>query len=50
MLYAPCMSTIAVMRRESGGWRWPLFSLGFSTAMAFLVAVGAYQVGLALGM
>lgn len=50
MLYAPCMSTIAVMRRESGGWRWPLFSLGFSTAMAFLVAVGTYQAGLALGL
>ncbi len=50
MLYAPCMSTIAVMRRESGGWRWPIFSLGFSTALAFLVAVTAYQAGLALGL
>jgi len=50
MLYAPCMSTIAVMKRESGGWRWPIFSLGFSTGFAFMVAVAAYQIGLALGL
>ncbi|MFQ5490277.1 MAG: ferrous iron transport protein B [Phycisphaerae bacterium] len=51
MIYAPCMSTLAVIRRESGSWRWALFSTGYTTALAFVLAVGVYSLGakLALG-
>jgi ferrous iron transport protein B len=49
MLYAPCLSTMAVIKRESGKWRWALFSTAFSTTVAFVLAVLVYQVGGALG-
>jgi len=45
MLYAPCFSTLAVIRRESGRWRWALFSTVFSTTLAFVLATMVYQVG-----
>lgn len=45
MLYAPCLSTMAVIRRESGKWRWALFSTAYTTTVAFALAVLVYQVG-----
>lgn len=45
MLYAPCLVTIAVIRRESGSWKWAAFSTLYSTALAFLLAVLFYQAG-----
>jgi ferrous iron transport protein B len=50
MVYAPCMSTLAVIRRESGSWKWSLFSTAYSTTLAFVLAVLVYQVGGALGL
>jgi ferrous iron transport protein B len=43
------MSTIAVVRRESGSWRWPLFMLAYMSALAYLVTLAVYQLGSALG-
>ncbi len=48
MLYAPCFVTIAVIRRESGSWKWAAFSTIYSTALAFVLAVVVYQVGMLL--
>lgn len=31
-----CLSTIAVVKRETNGWKWPMFQLGLFTAMAYL--------------
>ncbi|NQU43729.1 ferrous iron transport protein B [bacterium] len=45
MLYAPCFVTIAVIRRESGTWRWALFSTLYSTSIAFVLATLVYQIG-----
>lgn len=44
-----CMSTIAVVRRETRSWRWPLFMFVSMTALAYLAAVLVYQVGHLLG-
>jgi len=33
-----CISTIAVVRRETGGWRWPAIQFSYMTALAFLGA------------
>ena len=46
MLYAPCLVTIAVIRRESGSWKWAAFSTLYSTTFAFVLAVIVYQVGM----
>ena len=50
MMYAPCFASMAVIRRESGSWKWALFSTAYSTGIAFVLAVVIYQSGLALGL
>ena len=44
-----CMSTIAVVRRETHSWRWPLFQVAYMTGTAWLVCLLFYQAGRALG-
>jgi len=39
-----CMSTIAVVYRETGGWKWPLLQLLYMTALAYVSAWVVYQV------
>ncbi len=39
-----CMSTLAVVRRETNSWKWPLWQLLAMTAIAYIVALGAYQI------
>jgi ferrous iron transport protein B len=40
-----CMSTFAVVRRETGTWRWPLFQLAYMNVLAYLASLVTYQVG-----
>ena len=44
-----CVSTIAVVRRETNTWRWPLFQLAYMTGMAWILAFATRHIGLALG-
>jgi len=44
-----CMSTIAIVWRETGGWQWPLFQLGYMTALAYAAAFAVFHVGRLLG-
>ncbi|MDL2313585.1 ferrous iron transport protein B [Desulfovibrio sp. OttesenSCG-928-C14] len=46
LLYAPCFVTVVMIKQESGSWKWAAFSIIFNTALAFVAAVGVYQVGL----
>jgi ferrous iron transport protein B len=39
-----CMSTLAVVRRETGHWKWPLFQFLFMTALAYLCAWAVYRI------
>lgn len=50
MLYAPCLATVTCIIRESGAWKWGLFSMAFNTTAAFIIAVLIYQAGLRLGL
>lgn len=43
MFYAPCFVTVVAMARESS-WKWAAFSTTFNTAVAFVLAVGVYQL------
>ena len=45
LLYFPCVATVAAIRNESGSWRWALFAAFYTTALAWLVSAGVYQVG-----
>ena len=44
-----CMSTLAVVRRESGGLRWPIFLFTYMTILAWVVSFLVYQGGRLLG-
>ncbi len=44
-----CMSTVAVVKRETNSWRWPLFQIAYMTGTAWLVCFLLYQAGRALG-
>jgi ferrous iron transport protein B len=39
-----CMSTLAIVYRETRGWKWPLIQLTYMTALAYLSALLVYQV------
>ena len=39
-----CMSTLAVVKRETKGWKWPLIQLGYMTSLAYLGALLVYQL------
>ncbi len=49
VLAMQCMSTIAVVRRETNSWSWPLFMTAYMTALAYVAALITYQGGKALG-
>ncbi|WP_431126516.1 ferrous iron transport protein B [Flagellimonas flava] len=39
-----CMSTLAIVKRETNSWKWPLLQLGFMSVFAYLVALTAFQI------
>ncbi|GAB5398488.1 MAG: ferrous iron transport protein B [Aureisphaera sp.] len=39
-----CMSTLAIVKRETNSWKWPMWQLGVMTIIAYVVALGAYQI------
>jgi ferrous iron transport protein B len=50
-VFAPqCLSTIAVARRETNGWRWPAFMMGYMFALAYLFSGLTYWSAVALGL
>lgn len=49
MFALQCTSTLAIVRKETGSWRWPLLQFVFMTAFAYLSALCVYQCGRYLG-
>jgi ferrous iron transport protein B len=48
-LACQCMSTLAVVRRETQSWRWPAFLFAYMTGLAWVMSFAVYQLGRALG-
>lgn len=46
LLYVPCAATLATIHKESGSWGWTAFVAVFQVAVAWLVTLLAYRVGL----
>ncbi|MSU71186.1 MAG: ferrous iron transport protein B [Opitutus sp.] len=44
-----CVSTIAVVKRETNGWKWPVFQTFYMTGTAWIVCFIVFQAGRALG-
>jgi ferrous iron transport protein B len=50
-VFAPqCISTIAVTRRETNGWKWPLVMIGYLFVLAYVAAGATYWTAVALGL
>ena len=49
-LCAQCGATLAMMRRETGVWRWSIFAFGYMTVLAYVAALVIYQGTTALGL
>ena len=49
VLAMQCLSTVAIMRRETNGWKWPVFQFATMTGLAYAAAFIVYRVGTALG-
>ena len=39
-----CMSTLAVVKRETRGWKWPIIQLVYMTGLAYVASLIAYQL------
>ncbi|WP_108245417.1 ferrous iron transport protein B [Muricauda brasiliensis] len=39
-----CMSTLAIVKRETNSWKWPMIQLGFMSVFAYIIALMAYQI------
>jgi ferrous iron transport protein B len=49
-VFAPqCLSTLAVVKRETGGWRYPLIMAGYLFGLAYLAAFITYRIAVAFG-
>jgi ferrous iron transport protein B len=49
-VFAPqCASTLAVIRRETGGWRWMAVTFGYMLALAYVAAFATFQIARTLG-
>ncbi len=49
VLACQCMSTVAIVRRETNSWRWPLFMVGYMLVLAYVASLITYQGGRLLG-
>jgi ferrous iron transport protein B len=45
VLALQCISTVAIARRETGGWRWPIFMIVYMNALAYLGSLIVFQIG-----
>jgi ferrous iron transport protein B len=45
VLAMQCMSTLAIVKRETASWRWPIFMLLYMNGVAYLVCLAIYQIG-----
>ena len=45
LIYFPCVGVVAAIRKETGTWKWPIFSVLYTTTLAWVIAFLVYQVG-----
>jgi ferrous iron transport protein B len=49
LLACQCMSTVAIVRRETNSWRWPVFMMGYMLVLAYVASFITSQGGRLLG-
>jgi ferrous iron transport protein B len=49
LIYMPCVAVIATVSRESGSWKWALFLMVYTTALAWILSFLVFRMGTFLG-
>ena len=50
-VFAPqCLSTFAIIKKETNGWKWPLFAFGYLFVLAYVAAGLTYHIARAFGL
>ena len=45
LLYFPCIAVIVTIKKESGSWKWALFTMFYTTSLAWIMSFLVYQTG-----
>lgn len=48
-LYTPCVTALGTIKKETGSWKWMIFSAGYMFVLAWVVSLIVYQLGTAMG-
>ncbi len=49
LIYFPCIAVFAAIKKESGRWKWPLFTSIYTTSLAWIVSFLIFQIGSLMG-
>lgn len=50
LIYIPCIATIAAIKRETNSWKWTIFAVGYSLALAYVMGFTVYRIGMLVGL
>lgn len=50
LIYAPCLAVIAVIKRETNSWKWSVFTMFYTTGVAWIVSFAIVRIGRGLGL
>jgi len=50
LIYFPCVAVIAAINKESGSWKWALFTVVYTTFLAYILSLATYQIGTYFGL
>jgi ferrous iron transport protein B len=45
LIYFPCIGVVATIKNESGSWKWALFTVTYTTVLAWVAAFVVFNVG-----
>ncbi|MCK4273559.1 MAG: hypothetical protein KAW90_01610, partial [Dehalococcoidales bacterium] len=45
LLYTPCVAALGTIKKETGSWKWTLFTVAYTLALGWVVATLIYQIG-----
>ena len=50
LLYFPCIATFVAIKKESGGWKWAVFTAVYTIALAWVAAFVTFRIALLCGL
>jgi ferrous iron transport protein B len=45
LIYFPCVAVVAAVKKETGGWRWAVFLVVYTTTLAYILSFLVYRIG-----